>query len=86
MANTQVVQARVDREVKKQASSVLAALGLTTSDIIRMALTRIALDKQLPPGLMTPNAATLEAIKDARAGRMDTVAIDGLFEGLDEDG
>ena len=44
MAN-QLVQARIDREVKEEASAVLAAMGLTISDAVRLLLTRIAREK-----------------------------------------
>ena len=44
----QLVQARIDREVKEEASAVLAAMGLTVSDAVRLLLTRIAREKALP--------------------------------------
>ena len=49
-------------------SYVLEAMGLTVSDAVRMLLTRIALEQALPSGLMTPNPATIAALKEARAG------------------
>ncbi|MEK6385776.1 MAG: type II toxin-antitoxin system RelB/DinJ family antitoxin [Paraburkholderia tropica] len=48
MASTDVVRARVDRQVKEEASNVLARVGLSVSDVIRMPLTRVATDKTLP--------------------------------------
>ena len=41
MAN-QLVQARVDKDVKEQAPVVLAAMGLTVSDAVRLLLTWVA--------------------------------------------
>ncbi|ABM39728.1 type II toxin-antitoxin system RelB/DinJ family antitoxin [Polaromonas naphthalenivorans] len=48
MASTDIVRARIDGHVKEEASTVLAQMGLSVSDAIRMLLTRIATDKALP--------------------------------------
>ena len=48
MASTDVVRARIDGHIKEEATSVLAEVGLSVSDAIRMLLTRIAADKALP--------------------------------------
>ena len=42
MAATQLVQARIDGAVKEEAAAVLAAMGLTVSDAVRLLLTRVA--------------------------------------------
>jgi hypothetical protein len=43
MANT-VVRARIDEQVKEEASAVLATIGLTVSDAFRLMMMRIAKD------------------------------------------
>lgn len=43
-----VVRARIDGYIKEEATSVLAGMGLSVSDAIRMLLTRIATDKAIP--------------------------------------
>ncbi|WP_333983509.1 type II toxin-antitoxin system RelB/DinJ family antitoxin [Burkholderia gladioli] len=48
MACTDVVRARIDRQIKEEANAVLARMGLSVSDVIRMLLTRVATDKALP--------------------------------------
>ncbi|WP_347554419.1 type II toxin-antitoxin system RelB/DinJ family antitoxin [Robbsia sp. KACC 23696] len=48
MACTDVVRARIDRQIKEEANAVLARIGLSVSDVIRMLLTRVATDKALP--------------------------------------
>jgi DNA-damage-inducible protein J len=63
------VRARVEHSVKDEAALVLESLGLTTSDIIRIVLTRIARDKALPVELTRPNARTIAAMEEARAIR-----------------
>ena len=46
MSQTQVVQARVNREIKAQAADALAAMGLSVSDAIRILLTKVARENQ----------------------------------------
>lgn len=48
MASSDVVRARIDGHIKEEATNVLAGMGLSVSDAIRMLLTRIAADKALP--------------------------------------
>ena len=67
MTNT-VVRARIDEQTKDEAAAVLAAIGLTVSDAFRLMMVRIAKDKALPFDPLVPNAETIEAMKDARAG------------------
>lgn len=70
MAANALVQARVDRAVKDEAAAVLGAMGLTVSDAVRLLLTKVAREKALPFEPLTPNAKTIEAMKEARAGRL----------------
>lgn len=46
--SSDVVRARIDGHIKEEATNVLAGMGLSVSDAIRMLLTRIAADKALP--------------------------------------
>ena len=48
MTSSDVVRARIDRQIKEEATNVLSGMGLSVSDAIRMLLTRIATDKALP--------------------------------------
>ncbi len=48
MAANQLVQARIDGAVKEEAAAVLAAMGLTVSDAVRLLLTKVAQEKALP--------------------------------------
>ena len=70
MPHGQLVQARVDGEIKEEAAAVLAAMGLTISDAVRLLLTRVAREKALPFAPLVPNAATIAAMKEARAGNL----------------
>ncbi len=44
MNNDDVVRARINKQIKEEASAVLATIGLTASDAYRMMMTRIALE------------------------------------------
>ena len=86
MAANQLVQARIDGAIKEEAAAVLAAMGLTVSDAVRLLLTRVAQDKALPFEPLIPNAKTIEAMKDARAAKVTQAAsLDALFADLHAD-
>ena len=67
MASTGFVRARIDETLKEEAAAVLAEMGLTVSDVVRMTLTRVAKDKALPFELKVPNAETRAAMDESRA-------------------
>lgn len=48
------VRARIDETLKNEAAAVLAGMGLTVSDVVRIALTKIAREKALPFEMRTP--------------------------------
>lgn len=73
MAANQLIQTRIDSTIKEEAAAVLAAMGLTVSDAVRLLLTKIAKEHVLPFDPLTPNAATIAAMKEARAGNLPRV-------------
>lgn len=83
MSANAVVRARIDGLIKEEASIVLAAMGLSVSDAVRLMLTRVARDKSLPFEPLVPNAATIAAMKAARTGKLDTVTLGELQAVLD---
>lgn len=84
-ANT-IVRARIDEHIKEEAAIVLATMGLTLSDALRMLLTRIAREKALPFDPLIPNAKTIEAMKAARRGDLITISsVDNLLADLNAD-
>lgn len=74
MTHTSMLHVRVDDEVKTQAAAVLADVGLTISDAVRILLTRVVHEGGLPAGLTTDTEAhdrwfrakVLEALEDPR--------------------
>ncbi len=89
MAASAFVRARIDERLKDEAAAVLAEMGLTVSDVVRMTLTRVAKDKALPFELKVPNAETRAAIEESRAMMKARRArfSDGqeLFDALDKE-
>ena len=83
MFNDATVRARVNEEIKEEASLVLSEIGLTLSDAFRMLLIRIAREKALPFEPLVPNAKTKKAIKAARSGDLMTAgSLDNLLTEL----
>jgi DNA-damage-inducible protein J len=71
MAATVFVRVRIDETLKNEATAVLAEMGLTVSDVVRIALTKIAKEKALPFEMRVPNQLT--AITLARSERGEDV-------------
>ncbi|ALR01559.1 type II toxin-antitoxin system RelB/DinJ family antitoxin [Xylella fastidiosa] len=83
MSANAVVRARVDAHIKEEASTVLATMGLSVSDAFRMMLTRIAREKALPFEPLVPNATTIAAMREARAGHLKSFdSIEALMADL----
>jgi len=68
MASDTVVRARIDGQVKEKAAKVLAEMGLSVSDAIRLLLVRVAAEKALPFEIKVPNAETRGAITELEQG------------------
>ena len=86
MAANAIVQARVEQSVKDEAASVLAAMGLTISDAVRLMLVRVAREHALPFDPMIPNAETIAAMREARAGGLKSFkTVEDLMADLNAD-
>ena len=86
MAANQLVQTRIDGAIKEEATAVLAAMGLTVSDAVRLLLTKVAHDHVLPFDPLIPNDTTIAAMKEARAGNLPSAnSIADLKAALDAD-
>jgi DNA-damage-inducible protein J len=87
MSANAFVRARVAEDVKNQAAAVLAEMGLTVSDVVRIVLTRVAKDRALPFEMKLPNAETRAAIEEARAmGRARFATAQELFDDVEKTG
>ncbi len=86
MTANQLVQTRIDGTIKAEAAAVLAAMGLTVSDAVRLMLTRVAREHALPFDPLIPNATTIAAMKQARAGHLPSAnSIEELKNALNAD-
>ena len=83
MTTNSVVRARISEDLKQQATDVLAEMGLTVSDAVRILLTKVAKEKKLPFEL-TPNALTAETLRKSARGEdvHDARDADALFKDL----
>src|SRR3546814_3222693 len=83
MAASRMVQARVPGDIQDAASQVIRASGLTVSDVVRVLMTRIAQDKEIPAALFQPNAETLAAFSEVKRGGLERFSsVDALFADL----
>lgn len=81
-----VVRARIDEQIKEEATVVLAAMGLTVSDALRIMLTRVAREKALPFEPLVSNKETIQGMKEARRGSLPSFATpDELMADLNAD-
>jgi len=86
MSANAVVRARIDESVKQEATVVLAAIGLSVSDAIRLMLTRVAIEKALPFEPLMPNEVTIQAMREARQGKtVKHQSLDALMAELHAD-
>ncbi len=86
MSANAVVRARIDEQIKEEATVVLAAMGLTVSDAFRLMLIRVAREKALPFDPLVPNDITIAAMKEARAGNLPRAkSIEELMDALHAD-
>lgn len=82
-AQTSMIHVRVDDQLKADASEVLAGVGLTVSDAVRILLTRVAAEGGLPAGLTADpdaydawfRAKVQEALDDPRPAAPHTQVI-----------
>ena len=87
MSANAVVRARIDERIKEEASTVLAAMGLTVSDAFRILLTRIAREKALPFEPLVPNEETIAAMLAARRGEVESFdSVEALMADLHAEG
>lgn len=81
-----VVRARVNSEVKVEATAILASIGLTPSDAYRMLLARIVEERALPFEPLVPTETTIAAVREARSARLPQFSsVDELMNDLNAD-
>lgn len=62
--NSSMLHIRIDEDVKAKATAALAAMGLTTSDAVRLLFHRVIADQAFPLELKVPNGETRAAMAE----------------------
>ena len=71
---TAMIHLRVDQNLKTKAVKTLDAMGLSLSDVVRLLLTRIAVEQALPFEVRVPNPVTRAAMEEVRRGNLHTAS------------
>lgn len=89
MPATSMVHVRVDETLKAQATETLASMGLTVSDAIRVFLTRVVAEKELPFPIKMPNATSQAAMAEANqiieGRRARFTSAEALIDAIEKD-
>ncbi len=73
MSANALVSTRIDGAIKEEATVVLASMGLTVSDAVRLLLIKVAREHALPCDPLIPNEETIVAMKEARTEPLPAV-------------
>ena len=72
MRRTQMIHARIEPALKREAEKVFRILGVTASDVVNALYAQVRLRRGIPFSLNIPNTATQKAITEARQGKGKT--------------
>ena len=85
-----MVHVRIDSELKRRATVVLAKTGLTASEAVRMLFRRIAIDQAFPIELKVPNSQSRRAMTEidemVNTRKARYASADEMFAELEEVG
>lgn len=73
LSKTDVVRARIETDLKREAEAILKQLGVSHSAFINMSYRAVVSNGGIPFSLSLPNAKTQEAITEGRARKGVTV-------------
>jgi DNA-damage-inducible protein J len=75
----------VDEELDREASQILAQIGMSVDDAFRLLLTQVVHDECLPFSMHIPNAETVAAIEELDRGEGKPYSsLDDLFRDMRE--
>jgi DNA-damage-inducible protein J len=66
---TTTINARIDSEVKEQATKILDCLGLPMSTAISLFLRQVVIQHRIPFDIEIPNELTAKVLADSREGK-----------------
>ena len=88
MATSSMLHVRMDEDLKARATAALDAIGLSTSDAVRLLFHRIVADQAFPLELKVPNAETRAAMEESRqilaSGKVRFANADEMFADLEK--
>jgi DNA-damage-inducible protein J len=64
-----MINARTERELKKEVEEILQDLGISTTEAINIFFRQVKLRRGLPFPVEIPNEATLKVFKDSEEGK-----------------
>ncbi len=80
-----VVRARVDPDLKSDATRILASCGLNVSDAVRLFFRQVVAQNGLPFEVKVPNAVTRAAMEEARSGQHPHYgSVEEMFDTLEK--
>ena len=80
------VRARIDLVTKERATAVLASMGLSVSDAIRLLMLRVVDERRLPFDIKAPSPITVKAVHELEAGKAKRFAsVSALMADLNAD-
>ena len=89
-SSSSMLHVRLDDDLKAKATEALAAIGLSTSDAVRLLFHRIVADQAFPLELKVPNAETRAAMAEAeeivKKGKARFATAEELFADLEKAG
>jgi DNA-damage-inducible protein J len=83
LLKTTDVRCRIDEDLKKQATEVLSACGLSISDAMRLFLRQVVSTQGLPFEVRVPSQKTARAMVQAREIRREFDSIDDMLRNAD---
>ena len=81
VSKAEIVRARIAPEIKHSAELVLASLGMSMSDAIRIFVSQVAIRQSFPVELRTPNHLTLQDMQ-SEPEQEEYASADALFDEL----
>lgn len=84
MSANDVVRARIDSDLKREASEVLARMGLSMSDAVRLMLLRVAREGALPFDVRLPKETEEALTESRRHGGQKFKTVTSLMDDLND--
>ena len=68
MAKTEMIRARVEPDLKREAEELFSELGLSATEAITLFYKQVTMHRGLPFDVRVPTAETVEALQQVRDG------------------